>query len=1039
MLEIRLLGEQRVVENGAIVAAAQAPRALALLTQLVLHVGEDVSRASLAGLFWPDSSDEQALTNLRRELHQLRKSLPSSSTCLVSDVRSLRWAGGAQCSCDVVTFLDADRRAQGAAALSDHAGLRRAAEAAVSSYVGDLLPAHYDDWVLTERDRLRRRCVWLLDQLIEQYRGSNDVGSAVACARRRTELEPLEESGYRTLMELQARTGDRAAALNSYHRCASLLERELGVAPDPSTTSLYERLVGPGPDRRDTSGQRPRPTVGQARLRLVGRGGPLAELEARWSSAQDGTPGLHVVTGEAGVGKTRLIDEVAVRAERSGANVARARCFAGRARLALAPVAEWLANRSLVAQRDQLDPVWAAEVDRLVPSGSGSPRLRPQPMVDAWQRYRFFEGLVWAVLAGDRPTLLVLDDVQWCDPDTLTWLELLFRLGPHAPVMVLAGARAEEMADNSDLADALRVLRRDRLVSTTDLAPLDAAATEALVHQLGGDVSDLPSVHAATGGYPLFVIESARAGGSSPASADSVGRLPQVNAVLSGRLAQLGADAVDVARLAAAVGRDFSLDLLAEASDLPPDSVVNAVDELWRRRIVVQNTPTTYDFAHDLLRDTAYEETSPPRRLLLHRRLAQAMELLHGERLGGVAAVVADQYDRAGLTARAVRSHVRAAEAASALFANDDAIHHYERALTLMERLPPGPDRDRDELAVCHAMSAPLNARYGYASTRLQQALERSQGLAERLGERRLHLLSVVGLFAVRFVQGHTEESYALGHRALALSGDHPDVSGQAHFAVAGGATSMGLLAEALPHFEQAHELTVGYPPALVGTRPEVHARAWSAHALWLAGRRDESRHWATWAIQRARDVDHPYSLAVAYAYAAIGSQLDGDRPATAALAQETLELCRRYGFAYYGEWGAILTGWCQGGAAGAVAIREGLRALDDQGAFARRPYYLYLLADTLLDDGRADDAGAILDAARAAATARHDVWWLPEILRLQAAQTTGPTRRSLLEESLALATAQGSHALARRARADMGDRSPTRRDNARAATPAER
>ena len=163
MLEIRLLGEQRVVENGAIVAAAQAPRALALLTQLVLHVGEDVSRASLAGLFWPDSSDEQALTNLRRELHQLRKSLPSSSSCLVSDVRSLRWAGGAQCSCDVVTFLDADRRAQGAAALSDHAGLRRAAEAAVSSYVGDLLPAHYDDWVLTERDRLRRRCVWLLD------------------------------------------------------------------------------------------------------------------------------------------------------------------------------------------------------------------------------------------------------------------------------------------------------------------------------------------------------------------------------------------------------------------------------------------------------------------------------------------------------------------------------------------------------------------------------------------------------------------------------------------------------------------------------------------------------------------------------------------------------------------------------------------------------------------------------------------------------------------------------------------------------------
>jgi DNA-binding SARP family transcriptional activator/predicted ATPase len=1032
MLDIRLLGEQRVAVDGTPVAAAQTPRATALLAQLLLHTGEDVARATLASLFWPDSTDEQALTNLRRELHQLRRALLVAPDCLVSDARHLRWVSQPHCRSDVEDFLHADALARGADAADDGLAFAAAAEQAVSHYSGDLLPASYDDWVLDERDRLRRRCVELLDQLVAHHERHDAVGHAVAFARRRTELEPLEEAGYRTLMDLQARAGDRAAALNSYHRCASLLERELGVAPDPATTALYERLVGRPSPRRSSTTKTPQ-RAADAPPPLIGRDQPMSALAQRWASAVAGQPGLHVITGEAGVGKSRLIDEVALRVERTGANVARARCFAGRARLALAPVAEWLGSRALVAQRDQIDPLWAAEVDRLVPPAAGSPRAAPQPMVDGWQRHRFFEGMVWAVLAGDRPTLLVLDDVQWCDPDTLTWLDLLFRLGPRSPVLVLAGARAEEMADNSDLTDAMRALRRDGLVSNTELAPLDAPATEALIRHLGGVVVDPASVHAATGGYPLFVIESSRGGGPAPTSPDVVGRLPRVHAVLSGRLAQLGPEALDVAHLASAVGRDFSLDLLTEASDLPQDTVVSAVDELWRRRIVVQHSSTTYDFAHDLLRDTAYDETSPPHRALLHRRIAQALELLHPDQPNAVAAVVADQYDRAGLSSRAVRAHVRAAEAATALFANDDAIRHYDRALKLLAGLPSGPDRDRDELAICHAMSAPLNARFGYASTRLQHALERAADLAHGLGERRLHLLSLAGLFAVKFVQGHTEESYAVAHRSLALSADHPDVVGQAHFAVAGGATSLGRLAEAIPHFELAQELTAGYPPSLVGTRPEVHARAWSAHALWLAGRGDEAHRWADWAIQRARDVDHPYSLAVALAYAAITAQLDEDRVAAADFGQQTFDLCRRYGFAYYREWGAILLGWSSGGEAGIRQIRRGLHALDEQGAFARRPYYLYLLARCLLDEGRGEDAGAVLDAARAAATARHDVWWLPEILRLQAAQTPGAPRRALLEKSLELAREHGSVALAARTEADLGH--PVRRRGVRRAT----
>jgi len=390
-----------------------------------------------------------------------------------------------------------------------------------------------------------------------------------------------------------------------------------------------------------------------------------------------------------------------------------------------------------------------------------------------------------------------------------------------------------------------------------------------------------------------------------------------------------------------------------------------------------------------------------------------------------VAATVAQQYEQAGLPARAMRAHVTAAETATALFAYDNAIDHYDRALAMLALLPPGPGRDRDELSICHAMSAPLNARFGYASTRLQVALERAESLSAGLGEQRLRLLSLVGLFAVKFVQGHTEESYAIGRRCLELSPGHPDVLGQAHFAFAGGAASLGRLAEAIEHFELVPALTLNSPPAVVGTRPEVHARAWSAHPLLLVGRGREARHWASWAIERAQEVDHPYSLAIALAYAAITAQMDGDRATADLLAGRTVELCDRYGFAYYREWGVILHGWAHGGSVGVEAIRDALRSLDEQGAYARRPYYLSLLAQTLVDEGRRDEGAAALDAAHAAAAARHDVWWLPEILRAQASLGDAALARDRLRDAHALALRHGSTMLAARIEADATSLEP--------------
>ena len=1060
MLEISLLGEQHVVLDGSVVELS-SPRAGALLGFLLLHRDVPQRREYVATQFWPDSSAAQARTNLRRELHALRAGLPQAAGWLAADRGTLLWRSGPGCRLDVAEFEAGAGTAATARAAGDDAAFRQAAAGAVRAYRGELLPALYDDWVATERDRLHRTCLLLLDQLIALDRAAAAYPDAIERARQRIDLEPLEEVGYRTLLQVQALAGDRAAALQTYQRCVSVLERELGVSPDQATIAEYERLAGPGlgldPARagaRGTgigataaraAGQVQRP--GSSPVRLIGREREFQLLQQRWRETLAGSPGIAVLSGEAGVGKTRLLDELSAAVQRAGFAAPRARCFAARGRLALAPVSEWLRSPPLHAARARLEPVWAREVDRLVPPRDSRPAAAPRPMADAWQRHRFFEGLARAVLAAARPMLLVLDDLQWCDEDTLAWLQLLLHLGQDQPLLVLAATRRDEVAANAELCELLRVLRPAGQLTEIGVTPLDPAQSRQLAGQLLSRrlaAAEAGLLHAATGGYPLFVIEAVRAGlldrpapgtGSVPDAgpADSGpdsggrasgpgGRAPEVRSVLAGRIRQAGPAARSTAELAAVIGRDFTLELLTEASDLDGDAVVAAVDELWRRRIIREHAPARYDFCHDLLRETGYAEVSPARRRLLHRRVAQALQAMHGTE-PAAAAAIAYHYERADRPARALPHHVRAAEAASQVFANQKAIGHYRRAAALLRHVPQGHRRDSTELAIRNAMAAPLNAQYGYASPELQEAFERAGELAGHLGDSQVQLLSLVGLFAVRYVRGDIAESHDIACRALALSEQHPDVAGQAHWAVAGSATSLGRHEASLPHFELAHELCADQPPALVGTRAEVHARAWSAHPLWLVGREAEALHWSDWAVTRASEMDHPYSLALALAYAGITHQLRGDVPRTEEFARRVREICARYDFAYYGNWALILGGWCQGGADGAGQIRAGLARLRDQGALTRQPYYLGLLADTLLRSGQGDAAGVVLDAARTAAAVHDDRWWLPELYRLSAQRQPGPAGIELLRRALDLAGQHGSRALADRAACDLAER----------------
>lgn len=1026
MLRIALLGGRAVSGQEGAPSGSKSSKAIALLALLVLRAGRPQSRLYVAATLWPDSTEAQARTNLRRELHHLRQLLGDCVALEVS-ANELRWNDDESCDVDIRVFATARETALAAAAAGETTVALDQGARAVAAYGGDLLPGMYDDWILEERSVLNDQCAELCDTLARERARSGDYPGAIDAARTRVRLKPLEEVGYRGLMRLYADAGDRAGAVNTYHQCASVLGRELGIEPDRATREELDRVLA------TSSVDHPEaPSVvhasGLAVTGLVGRRSELTAIARCLEEVSAGVAKMLLVLGDAGVGKTRLLAEAINAAHEAGVAVATTQCFGSSRRLALAPVADWLRSRAVKAATSRLEEIWQQEVERLVPlalPGDGR-GLALAPIVETWQRHRFFEGMARALAGVDQTLLLVLDNLQWCDEETLAFLSFLLGFAPGGRILIVATMRPNSPDEEPELSRFVARLASAGVLSEVVLHPLHANESARLAssitgHELSED--ERAVFHLATAGYPLFVVEAAR-------SSLELGRgeLPggDLRAVLQSRFEQISETGQEVAGLAAATGQNFTLDLLVEASDFDADTVVRAVDELWRRRLI-SDVAEGYDFSHDLLRDAAYGRVSPPKRWLLHRRLAQSLELLHADEIDRVAPQLAEQYARAGQSERAVNYLRRAADVATRRFAHSDSIRLHNQALALVRTLPEGVRRDQLELDLLESIGAPLNAQAGYSSVELQQALERAVELATSLGRRDSAIVALVGLWSSQFVQGRIEESHSTAQRALDLAESGQPLGALGHFALGGSLVSLGRPTEALSHLEQGTAKLPDPSVLIVGTRSDVHARAWAAHAHWLLGQNRAALLSAQQAVKTAQSAEQPYYLVVALAYAAVTHQLLGRREGVRELAEQVRVLCDRHGYAYYREWGVILSGWAAGGRLGLETARCGISDLQDLGSLTRMPYWLSLVAD--LCSSLDDPAGAIaaLDAARAGAESRHDVWWLPEVLRRRAAFERPLGRRALLTEAVDLASRHGSTALAQRCRRDLESLRPSR------------
>jgi predicted ATPase len=808
------------------------------------------------------------------------------------------------------------------------------------------------------------------------------LGGAIPWARRLLDDDPLNEESCRRLMRLHALCGDRAAALRVYHGYATSLARETGVEPSAETREAYERLLesdgAPAPKGTSAPATRASP--------LVGRRDEWELLLGAWRRAAEAQSLLAVVGGEAGIGKSRVCEELRAWVEDQGIAAPAARCYSAAGGLAYAPVVELLRSPPFGARLRRLGDAWLVELARLLPElRDERPELGPSPpLTDNWQRTRLLDALTHAVLAEGGPLLLTIDDLQWCDRETLDWLHYMLQSRPREQLLVVATARSGELGPEHPARSVVLAARANGQAVELELEPLGHADAAALARNVAGrDLDDERQdlVYRETEGNPLFVVELVRAGLVDDVAAADEGREagerrelpPRAHSVIQARLAQLSPAGQELAGLAATVGRAFTFEVLKRASSHSEEQLVEALDELWERRIVRELGVDAYDFSHDKLREAAYRRAGSAHRAMLHRRVAQALERLHATDLDGVSSDLAVHYERAGWADRAVGFYARAAKVAQRVYANERVIDLFQKALVLLDTEPPSPERDERELALRTELGSPLVAVKGYGAPDVYDLYVRAAELCARLGTRPEPPI-LRGLALVNITRGDLPRAYELGEQLLELGEreDEPVVRVEGNYVL--GVTSfwLGDFAAARDQLERA---LAEYEPdnaaahlAVYSQDPRIVCLSRLAYTLGYLGHPDQAEEKAREALRLAAELEHPFSLAYALNYTAWLAIDLADEARARERAERLAALADEQRLGTFQPMGAILRGWILAGEGrtdeALARIGEGLDEYDRSGWPTHQPYGLSLLARVCMRAGRTDEArGALLRA----------------------------------------------------------------------------
>lgn len=662
-LEIRLLGSPQVFHGGNPVKFA-ARKALALFVYLAVESGAH-PREKLQAIFWPESETRQAQSSLRSTLARIKEALRGVD-------EPLRMEGdrvGFNTSC--ASFLDLNLVAQATAdtqpiqlAPPTLALLQNAVEAARGPFLEAFslpdTPA-FNDWILIQRNIFGGRLNLIHDRLSNHQLETHLIGPAIETVNRWLNLDRLNASAYQRLMRLHFLNGDRSTALQTYETCRELLDKELGVEPSSETEEVLAHIRSsetPAPVFEDQAEAR----EDAFHIPFVGRSHEYQALVQVFGKVRGGHPQVAVVSGESGMGKTRLADEFLKWAGTQGADVLRGRAYETSGGLPYQPIIDALRERleRENAPEDLLDDAWLAELTRILPElRERYPDLPIASGDEATARSRLFEAIarLGTSLSARSPLILLMDDLQWADAGTLEALHYLARSWrtSHSKILLLILMREESLAHETGLRDWMSGLTRDIPVTRLSLPPVQASDIQEVVQSLTGEnvegVADLSAwLTAETNGQPFFVVETLSAlddygalvwrdeGSSNPIldplatldnlkSIDPHSLAPTINDVVLSRLEWLSQPASAVLSAAAVIGRNCSFGLLGSVSGTDEQNSLDALDELLSARLIseARNEARPYIISHDRIREVVYAQLSEARREVFHRRVLTAL------------------------------------------------------------------------------------------------------------------------------------------------------------------------------------------------------------------------------------------------------------------------------------------------------------------------------------------------------------------------------------------------------------------------------
>ncbi len=1011
-----------------------------LLAYLALHRDAEISRQRIAFLFWPDSSESQARTNLRQLLHHLRQAFPEIEHYLDINSRMLKWHSHAPVCIDVIEFRRWISQAEEAGERGDVSSEQTALENAARLYRADLLPECYDTWIDSERDCLRRLFAGVLERLTRLLEQQSQYPEAIQYARRLLSMDEFDESTYRLLMRLHVLNKDRPAALQIYRRCVEVLRDELDMEPAPETREIYHRISR-------TTAEPGFSSPAETEIPLVGREKERAVMLETWKTVTRGNTHVLLLSGEAGIGKTRLAQELVQYIKRQGFTVASASCYAAEGRLAYGPVIEWFRTPAIFTGLSELEDVWQTEIARLVPELlANRPDLTIPPLTESWQRQRFFQALARAVLISPRPLLLFIDNIQWADPETVEWLHYLLRFHPSAKMLIVAAVRSGALSQNGPLLSLILELRRGDAFTEIELEAMDVAQTSQLAGYVAGKELDrvaAATLFASTEGIPLFIVEMTRAGeatwdtgiADTPDFPRTIILPRKVQAVIQTRLSQLSPSARKLIELAATIGRIFTFEVLAHACEENEDSLIQSLDELWERRLIREQGQRAYDFSHDKIREVTAAGIGTARLCQFHRRVAEALEQVHAGQLDQFSGQLAVHWENAGFPLKAISYHERAGKAAHRLFANKDAEEHLQRALHLVWKHLEGQERDRQELHLLHVLSPCLVQHRGYTASQVQKigarVLELSRQLQKLPDPPLLRMLAISKL-----VSGAMAQAEQFGFQLLTHSQSAGDkiAEVEAHYVLGVTHHWQGNFSRAREHLEQAIAL---YSPenhpvhvTAYAQNPAVICRIRLALVLWHLGYPRLSQSVGEEALKLAEQLEHPFSRAYALHWYAWLQNLRDDPVSTLEHARISIDFSKEYHFPYFSTQSEILYGWAQfrldDPESGLQKMREGLSSFRATGSEVGCSYYRASIAEVLSADGSLEQGLFLVEEALNNAQSTGERWSQASILRMKGAilMRSHTKARALAEHSLreaiAISRKQGARIDALRAGLDL-------------------